>query len=369
MIIASPQLGLNPNAALGAERIDAEIIKGLAEKGHSIHVLLPKNKTHVGHSNIHPTYTPISAIAPPYIFNLFVIIYLHRLYKQVRFGLIRCHNPYFVGIASLLFKMVHPEVLVVTVYYHQETSWLQQLLDPILLPRFDRIVVISNTTRRFLLEKYRLPDEKVCMVSCGVDPSLAKRSRSKTLVARHNLHGKKVLLVFSRLIPRKNPLFALDVLAKIPDDNVVLVIAGTGPLGLWLRLKSYILGISHRVQWVGRVHHRDRCAYFNLADIYLLPSKNEGFGMMPLESLLCERVPIVSDQGSLPEIIQDGVDGFVLPLDPSVWADTIRSLLSNERKRVSMGKKGRERVEKTYTWSRSVRLTEVCFLSLLTADA
>lgn len=365
MRIVSPQLGLDPNTTLGGERYDVEILLGLAHSGHEVFVLLPKQRAYPYHTNLHIEQLPIRRIVPPYIFNMFVLFYLFRAYRKNPFNIIRVHNPYFVGIAALLFKRMHPKVKVVATYYHLEHSMLQRILDKLIACQFDAIMVPSKATKQDLVRQYGIDPSCITVFYAGIDKTLRPKRKSPVLVKRFGLQEKQVLLFLSSLIPRKNPWFSLKVISKIPDDTVVLLIAGNGLLYWPLKIAARILGVEEKIRWVGHVRFSERATLFNLADIYLFPSKKEGWGLSVIDSLLCEKVPIVSNNSSLPEVVHDTKDAFVLPLDVDQWVSRIRMLLADDTLRREMGKRGRERILRELSWEKVVLIHTQLFKRLI----
>lgn len=363
--IASPQLGLDPKTTLGGERYDVEILLRLAHSGHKVFVLLPKQRAYPYHENLHVEQLPIRRIVPPYIFNVFVLFYLFRVYRKNLLDIIRVHNPYFVGIAALFFKMMYPKVKVVATYYHLEHSMLQRMLDKLIACQFDAIVVPSQATKQDLVRQYGIDSSRITVFYAGIDKTLRPKRKSPVLVKRFGLKDKQVLLFLSSLIPRKNPWFALKVLSKIHSQDVVLLMAGSGPLYWLLRAHALLLGVQDRVRWIGHVRFEDRAAFFHLADVYLFPSKKEGWGLSVVDSVLCGRVPIVSNTSCLPEVVRDARDAFVLPLDVDRWVSRIRMLLADDTLRREMGKRGRERILRELSWEKVVLIHTQLFKRLI----
>ena len=119
--ICSPQLGLNPNSDLGGEVHDHFVLQSLAKNGHKIFIYLPKDRPYQRHHNIIVARAPIKHI-PAILFNFLVIPYLFRTYKKEKFDILRVHNPYFVGLGALIFKIFHPQVPIATIHHLAENN-------------------------------------------------------------------------------------------------------------------------------------------------------------------------------------------------------------------------------------------------------
>jgi glycosyltransferase involved in cell wall biosynthesis len=101
----------------------------------------------------------------------------------------------------------------------------------------------------------------------------------------------------------------------------------------------------------------------SISDVFLLPSSQESFGLAALEAMACE-VPVVASRvGGIPEVILDGVTGFLHPLDAiDDMADSAVRLLTDERLRCQMGAAGCRRVREHFSAERVVPMYERCYL-------
>src|SRR3989344_5544396 len=125
MVICSPQLGLNPKSILGGEVFDREILLGLAKKGIKIEIILPKNKPYDKNiKNWNITHLPISHF--PAIFgNVLYLPYLFLIHKKSKYEIIRLHQPQFLGLLALIFKLFHKNVKIVATYHQfRETNFM-----------------------------------------------------------------------------------------------------------------------------------------------------------------------------------------------------------------------------------------------------
>jgi glycosyltransferase involved in cell wall biosynthesis len=152
------------------------------------------------------------------------------------------------------------------------------------------------------------------------------------------------LLCIGRLIPIKGHLVLLRALAQsrgqVPE--LVLDVAGRGPLAPALKAYARELGIEQAVRFLGFVSPVQRA--IEEAAIVVVPSLGEGFGMVALEAMERSRPVIASAVGGLPEIVADAETGFVVPAgDAEALADAIVQLASDPGRAAAMGAAGRER--------------------------
>ncbi len=163
------------------------------------------------------------------------------------------------------------------------------------------------------------------------------RPRSAALAARWSLDGKRVLLTLGRIVAAeryKGFDEVIDVLPSLPDD-VVYLAAGSGSDLPRLVRKARDLGVADRVVFTGHIDERDKTDVYNLADVYVMPSRGEGFGFVFLEALACGVPVIGSRHDGGREALRDGELGLLV--DPSSLAEVrtaILDVLANPRREI-----------------------------------
>ena len=174
------------------------------------------------------------------------------------------------------------------------------------------------------------------------------------------------LVCVGRLIPIKGHLVLLRALAlartRVPE--ISLDVAGRGPLGPALQAYARELGVEDAVRFLGFVS--PVAGAFEDAAVAVVPSLGEGFGMVALEAMERARPVVASAVGGLPEIIDDGRTGLVVPsADAEALADAIVELASDLGRARAMGAAGRERALAEFTPERCVERTEELYVRAL----
>lgn len=150
------------------------------------------------------------------------------------------------------------------------------------------------------------------------------------------------LLFVGRLNAQKNPALLLRTLALLPDE-IHLDMVGDGPDASALHALGAQLGVAHRIAWHGHQPREAMPAFYALASCTLVPSRDEGFGMVAAESLLCETPVVASDSGGLPDIVRPGENGALIGGgdDPEPWREAIESIVRSPERRAAFGSTGR----------------------------
>lgn len=163
-------------------------------------------------------------------------------------------------------------------------------------------------------------------------------------------NGEKLLVHVSNFRAVKRPVDCVEILAKVRQTvaNARLVMVGDGPEQSACRFRADQLGIKDDVIFVGK--QANIADYLGVADIFLLPSELESFGLAALEAAACE-VPVIATRiGGIPEVVTDGETGFMSDMaDTTKMAADAVTLLENEEMRREFGRKARASAIERYS--------------------
>jgi glycosyltransferase involved in cell wall biosynthesis len=222
-------------------------------------------------------------------------------------------------------------------------------------------IAISQGLARYLAETEGFEEESFEIVHYGIS--------ARDSVAPY-AGGEPRLLCVGRLIPIKGHLVLLRALAQARQrvPGLTLDVAGRGPLDSALKAYTRELGLEDAVRFLGFVSPIEDA--FQRAAIVVVPSLGEGFGMVALEAMERARPVIVSAVGGLPEIVEDGVTGFVVPPgDAEALADAVVALASDLGRAAEMGRAGRARALAEFPPERSAARIEELYRSELAAGS
>jgi glycosyltransferase involved in cell wall biosynthesis len=174
----------------------------------------------------------------------------------------------------------------------------------------------------------------------------------------------------ARLSPEKGLDDLLRAAARLIGDGLPLrvLLAGDGPDREKLARLADRLGIAGRVEFRGEVAHDEVPAVLRELDMFVMPSRAEGFGVAALEAQAMELPVVATRVHGIPDVVQDGVTGqLVPPRDLDALADAIARLAASAELRKTMGRAGRAFVEARYRWDDNAEQMERLYRSLLPA--
>jgi glycosyltransferase involved in cell wall biosynthesis len=165
---------------------------------------------------------------------------------------------------------------------------------------------------------YNIPLQKIVVIPNPVD--LTRFGTKKALPKKE---GKKkfVMLTVSRLVPWKGSAIAIKampkILAKIPNCELRIIGSGTSEFEKKLKDLSKSQGVEKNIVFLGKIPHDKLPGYYASCDLFLQPSLYEPFGITVIEALACNKPVIASDTGGLPELIKNGVNGYIAKANSS----------------------------------------------------
>ncbi len=210
-----------------------------------------------------------------------------------------------------------------------------------------RIVAANAVERAHLVWYYRARADRIRVIPCGVDIELFRPMDQREAKAALALGASPLLLYVGRLRPIKGLETLLEAVPRLraPAGAVptLLVIGGdadepeNGHLA-YLRERSQALGLHHTVRFLGAQPQERLRLYYAAAEMTVMPSYYESFGMVALEAMACGNPVIASRVGGLTTTVQDGVTGYLVPEgDPRVLADRISTILGDAGLRRRLG--------------------------------
>jgi len=216
------------------------------------------------------------------------------------------------------------------------------MLERIVVRKAATFTAVSSSLLNECLQE-GLINEKMTVIHNGYHqyaqeytPTLARMMEKK-----YSLKGKRVIFSIGRLTRMKGFDYLIDAMAQVSRDfpEAIAIIAGVGPHQNVLGQLIEERGLSDRVKLVGWISEQERTALYQRSEVVVVPSLEEPFGMVFLEALVMRKPVVAFKSASAPEIIDDGIDGLLVPVgDIKKLAQSIILVLSDEALRERMAK-------------------------------
>ncbi len=304
-----------------------------------------------------------------------VAVFLSRLgeVELVHFNLVRpniCFLPTWLAKLRPRVKQVatlHLAIPIVSHYPFKAGIVMQMVKHT--LRRYDRIIVVSEQSKRRLLELYSPPVEKVQVIYNGLDPTPFLQPGVDPQNKRRELDippGKPVISIIGRIEPQKGHRYAVETIHKLVEKTreFVVLIVGEGTLEAEIRAQINALGLSEYFKFLGL--RTDIPELLSITDILLLTSLWEGLPFTVQEAMFAG-VPVVASRvdGNL-EAVVDGTTGYLSDYkNAEEIAGRLYQLLTNPSQRKIMGKAGQQRAQELFTLETMIKQTKEVYNSLL----
>jgi glycosyltransferase involved in cell wall biosynthesis len=238
------------------------------------------------------------------------------------------------------------------------------LVDRGLYRRAAAVIAVSRTVAESVRRWYPVARTRVEVVPNGIDPELFRPDAARRAATRARWRfgdDDVVLLTVGILSEQKGVDVAIEALARLRarDPRLALLVVGDGEARAALERLARARGVSGAVRFTGAVPHRETAAFYDAADIFLFPTlRVEAFGVVTVEAMATERPVVVSRIGATPEVVEDGVTGFLVPPgDVEALAARISSLTDDRDGARAMARRARAGV--LARWTRQARARRV----------
>lgn len=236
------------------------------------------------------------------------------------------------------------------------------------LSRVDRVFPISESVREYLLATTSLTGENVQTIRYGLDPTpfdAVDEHTVQTVRAEFVDDDRPLVGTVARLTEQKDLDTLLRAFATVHDTHDAhLAIVGRGEEQTRLESLAKELNLTAAVTFTG--FREDVPALMHAFDVFALPSRWEGLGVVFLEAMAAGTPVVASNTSAIPEVVAHGETGILCPPgDQAAFADAIASVLADPERAVRMGQAGRERLEAEFAVERMVDETATAYRELL----
>ncbi len=338
-----------PRWLAGTEIATYYMAEHLAQRGHEVHVItsldegLPEESYEKGFY-IHRLPRTKIRFAGAFIFWADIVRTIRRVSPVVVHA-----QSLGIGVPALISKTILKIPYVVwgrgsDVYL---PGWFTKRTLKTIMKNADSAIALTEDMKRTMQAIY---NRNIVVVPNGIN---LKEYTGDPSVQKVKGDEKRILFV-GRLHPVKGVRYLLQamkiVYEKMPDAKLILV--GDGEERELLEKLADNLEIRECVEFAGRVPHERVQDYMNQAEVFVLPSLSEGFPVTILEAMACGLPVVATRVGGLPDVIEDGVNGYLVKAkEPSEIAEALLKLLQDEQLWETISKTNKQKVN-DYSWER-----------------
>jgi len=354
----------------GLERVLATIVLGLDKRKFDVEVWCLAEGGEIAAELVRKG-TRLRILALKSYYNPLTIVFLARLLIKSRISILHTHG-YFAGTFGRLAAILAGTPIVIahvhTTYYG--FSRRNRLIEKFLAHFTDRIVCVSRAVRKFVVDVEKINPARTCVIYNAArvsdSPDLAERVENERLqldIAEKDF----VAISVASLAPHKGHRVLLDaagaVLREYPEFKLLIV--GAGPMRAALEAQAKKTGISDRTIFTGL--REDVFPLLKIAHIFILAStEREGLGIALVEAMAAGLPLIGTRLGGIPEVIEENVNGLLVPPGDAVaLAAAISKLLHSKEVTERMGREGRKKYQMKFTVARMIREIESLYEALL----
>lgn len=232
--------------------------------------------------------------------------------------IIHAHYIFPTGFMAWLAKLVTKKPLIITAHGSDVQLGLRggiwHSLVKFTLNKADFIIAVSNDLKNKIENEFLISSDKLSIIDCGVNTDVFCPTDKKTAKEKLGipLEGSTILFV-GNLIEIKGVNFLIEALNEIyKEEKINCIVIGDGPQKDKLKEQVRGLSLKDNVIFEGYKDYKELPIWYSAADIFVLPSLREGFGLVALEAMACGTPVVVSNVGGLPEFVTENYNGWLI---------------------------------------------------------
>lgn len=295
------------------------------------------------------------------------VIHAHTWYTDLAalWGRLLWERPYVLTIHSL--EPLRPWKAEQLGTAYRLSSWMERTA----IEAADAVIAVSGATRDDVLRLFAVPPERVHVIHNGIDVEVYRKTDRVDALQRAGVDLRRPYVLFvGRITRQKGIVHLLDAVPFLDPAVQVVLLAGqpdTPELAQAVESRVAVLQSQRGgIVWIPEMVPRsDVVQFYSHATVFCCPSVYEPFGLINLEAMACECPVVASAVGGIPEVVVDGETGILVPVeidaergepvDPQGFARAlaaaIQRLVDDPELRNRLGRNGRLRVEREFSWS------------------
>jgi glycosyltransferase involved in cell wall biosynthesis len=347
----------------GMEAVTATLARGLVGRGHTVGFTCTEDTGELG-SQLRQEGFRVSEVLSPGLRPNFIPVELAPWLRRLQPDVVHGHNGVWLKAVQAARSAEVPRVVLTLHGIEPVERWFIPFYNRLAARRADVVVAVSQSLRKYLVERVGVPSTKVCTIFNGlpIDHFIAGPRSPEVRRTLQIPHDALVIGTVARLHPVKNHLLLLDAFARVRASvpRSFLLLVGDGPLRSEIEQRIAHLRLNAHVCITGVV--TDSAPYLREMDAFALPSQIEGLSISLLEAMACG-VPVVATAvGGTPRLLEQGELGrLVPPEDAAALAAAIVELLTDPGRARQLAGAARSAVEASYSVPRMVAEYEAAY--------
>jgi len=349
----------------GSGIVGSELGRDLAERGHNVHFISSFLPTRLTETNERIHFHEVEMMSYPLFehqpYDLALATKMATVARAEKLDLLHVHYAIPHSISAILARESIKQkmyVPVITTLHGTDITLVGADRSYLPITRYglqqsDGVTAVSKFLKQATIETFDFDDvEVIPNFICGNHYHRIDNSQLKADLAPN---GERLLVHVSNFRAVKRPTDCVEILAKVRAEgvNARLIMVGDGPELSAVRHRAKLLDVADNTIFVGK--QAMISDYMGIADVFLLPSELESFGLAALEAQACEAPVIATRIGGIPEVVTDGETGYLCEVgDVEKMSRDTLELLRHEDIRRAFGEKGREIAIERYSTSKII---------------
>jgi N-acetyl-alpha-D-glucosaminyl L-malate synthase BshA len=349
----------------GSGIVGSELGRDLAERGHNVHFISSFLPTRLTELNERIHFHEVEMMSYPLFehqpYDLALATKMATVARAEKLDLLHVHYAIPHSISAILARESIKQkryVPVITTLHGTDITLVGADRSYLPITRYglqqsDGVTAVSKFLKQATIETFDFDDIEV--IPNFICQNHYKRLPDSPLRQELGPNGERLLVHVSNFRAVKRPADCVEILARVraAGENARLVMVGDGPELSAVRYRGEQLDMNGNIVFVGK--QANIADYLGVADVFLLPSELESFGLAALEAQACE-VPVIATRiGGIPEVVNDSESGFLSDVGDveKMGTDTL-NLLRDEEMRRTFGERGRELAVQRYSTSKII---------------
>jgi glycosyltransferase involved in cell wall biosynthesis len=292
--------------------------------------------------------------------NIFVFRSLYEIAAKEKIEIIHCNDR-----KTSMFAYIVSMILKIKLVYTARAIYYDKMFTRLFFGK--NIIAISNGVKKNLIQYYKISEDRITVIYNG--SNIKQASPEELNIIRNKYYhftSRRIISFIGRLSEEKGLIYLLDAISKVKliFPEVILLLVGDGELKSTLETKVQKLSIENNVIFCG--NQMNVTCFYEISEFTVMPSISEGLGGSGIESIMIGRPLIGTTVGGIPEIVEDGVNGYLVPpRNSELLAQKIIDLLASPKIAKSMRENCIRIANEKFTLSQMMKNYENYYLNLI----